>query len=155
MGAHSDRITQLDALIAESQKQIDWIEGNSNSWDMYFGDPQALQESFTGAGGDAYYSQWRTANPSASDSSTGYELEIYTQWKHWSDNGSDLSTIESTGLAELKTQVANFNTEKSNVQAKIDAGYTGDETAEEAHGGAVAWPRMCTCAARRAPLAAN
>ena len=131
MGAHSDRITQLDALIAKSQKQIDWIEGNSNSWDMYFGDPQALQESFTGAGGDAYYSQWRTANPSASDSSTGYELEIYTQWKHWSDNGSNLSTIASTELADLKTAVANYNTAKTNVQAKIDAGYTGDETAEE------------------------
>ena len=132
MGAHSDRITQLDAFKAESQKQIDWIEGNSNTWDIYYGDPLALQESFTGAGGDAFYSQWRTANPSASESSTGYELEVYNQWKHWSDNGSNLSSIESSGLADLKSQVENFDTEKSNVQAKIDAGYTGDETAEEA-----------------------
>ena len=39
MGAHSDRIAQLDTLISQVQKQVDWIQGNSNTWEMYYGDP--------------------------------------------------------------------------------------------------------------------
>ena len=132
MGAHSDRIAQLDTLISQVQKQVDWIQGNSNTWEMYYGDPLSLQESFTGNGADAFLTQWRTNNPSASSSSTGYELEVYNMWKYWSDNGSDMAAQNSSDLTTLQSDITNFNTEKSNVQAKIDAGYTGDETVEEA-----------------------
>lgn len=126
----ADQVTALQAENTKLQTQVDWVEGNNATYSVTGNDGNAT--NWTGAGGDAYFAEWRTNNSSVDSSATGGTLENYNCWKNWSDNGSDLLGQEgTTGIDSQKAIISSNNTEIARLQQLISDGFTGNETEEE------------------------
>ena len=140
--AWADDIALLNLRIARQQRFVDWLEGVNSSVHGPRGanadwanashtdgcdpdDAVAAAHRWTGTGGaDAYFAWWRTQYPDADENSTGVEGGVYDAWKHWSDNGSDITT--ETGYAEKlaahKQNITDLTTKRDLLQSNIDNG---------------------------------
>ena len=140
--AWSDDIALLNLRIARQERYRDWIEGTNSN---VFGprgenadwsnpahtdgcDPDDASHAahrWTGTGGaNAYFAWWRSQYPDADENSTGVEGGVYDAWKHWSDNGSDITT--ETGYAEKlaahKQNIVDLTAKRDLLQSNIDNG---------------------------------
>jgi hypothetical protein len=121
MPLYSEDITALNTLINRCSKTIDWISGNNN--EFFTGSAYPI----TADGAVGYWSAWRTANPSASTSSTGNEKIWFDNWKTWDDAGSAIPSADTDEIPTLQAEVTKLTAYRDHAQAQIDAGLDGTE----------------------------
>lgn len=119
--AWADEITNLNEQIEKVQKNIDWINGVSREYSLGFDVDGTMEyEVRTTAGRDGFFADWRTDNPTASESSTGLELILFSAWDDW--NGTDLTSWDAEKNTELTTQINSLTTDRDDLQSKVDDG---------------------------------
>jgi len=117
--AWADEIASHNELIADMQRQKDWITGVSRTW--FVGQTtEPIERTADGAVG--YCTAWRTANPSATSESdpTGYELWDY--WINGEMGGGTESKTKDEVVVELTNGIAAITADRDSLQAKIDNG---------------------------------
>lgn len=119
--AWADEITNLNEQIEKVQKNLDWINGVSREYSLGFDVDGTMEyEVRTTAGRDGFFADWRTDNPTASESSTGLELILFSAWDDW--NGTDLTSWDAEKNTELTTQINSLTTDRDDLQSKVDDG---------------------------------
>lgn len=123
--AWADEIASLNEKIDGLQKQKDWINGVSREYSLGFEISGSMEyEVRTSAGRDGFFTDWRTDNPSASESSTGLELQIFKQWNDW--NGFDFTSHDAEKNTALDGSIASLTADRDDLQSKIDGGTAVD-----------------------------
>jgi hypothetical protein len=119
--AWADEIATLNEKIAELQKLKDWINGVSREYSLGADIDGTVEfEVRTAAGRDGFFADWRTDNPTASESSTGLERATFTAWDDW--NGTDYTSFDAEKNTELTNQINSLTTDRDDLQSKVDDG---------------------------------
>jgi hypothetical protein len=121
MPLYSADITALNTLIDRATKTINWLSGNSD--EFFTGSSYAI----TANGAVGYWDSWRTANSSASASSTGDEKIWYDEWKSWDDAGGAIPSADTDEVPTLQAEITKLTAYRDHAQAQIDAGLDGTE----------------------------
>ena len=119
--AWADEIAGHNELIADMQRQKDWITGVSRTWFEGVTTGTSLTER-TADGAVGYFTAWRTANPSATEES---DVEGYKLWNYWINGDMDGATESKTKeevVVELTNGITTITADRDSLQVKIDNG---------------------------------
>jgi hypothetical protein len=121
MPLYSEDITAFNTILDDAEITINWLSGNSD--EFYAGTSYPI----TADGAVGYWNSWRTANSSASVSSTGDEKLWYDEWKIWDDAGGAIPTDDFNTVSVLEDNVTKITAYRDHAQSQIDAGLDGTE----------------------------
>jgi hypothetical protein len=112
-----DEIASLQTRIDDCNTAIAWLSGTNQEYTV-------RGYTATVDGRDGFWAAWRTANPSASSSSTGDELANFNAWNEWNDanQGADWSAVTAEKITAMTSQRDAYISDRDNLQNNVDTG---------------------------------